>query len=132
MPIEFVTAQKPGQLRASELIGTPVFDRDGKPIAEISDLVVDGNYQVAAVVVSAGGTLFGLGDRKVALPRYAISIAGTSGVTRASVTLSEDDLANAPPFVPLYGSAGLLSDGGWLDRTVGDLAQPGVSPPDAN
>lgn len=126
IPARFIGRQKPGQSRASDLIGAPVLGEDGELIAKISDLLVDENYHVTAIVLSTGGVL-GIGDHKVALPRYSLDIKVVQNGLRASVPLSKADLQEAPEFQPLQPDGGLLSDGGWLQRKLDpEGAEPAI------
>jgi sporulation protein YlmC with PRC-barrel domain len=116
VPARFIGRQKASHSRASELIGAPVLGEDGTAIAEVTDLVLDENYHVTAVVLSTGGVL-GLGSHKVALPRYSVAIHVANDGPRLSVPLSKTDLEEAPEFQPLRAD-GLLSDGNWLERRL--------------
>jgi sporulation protein YlmC with PRC-barrel domain len=96
----FISRQKSGQSRATELIGAPVVGEDGERIGTITDLIVDENYQITAMVLSTGGVL-GIGAHKVAVPRYSLDIRIAQDGPRASVPLSKADLEEAPEFQPL-------------------------------
>lgn len=104
----FISRQRSGQARATELIGAPVIGEDGERIGTIADLIVDENYHVTAIVLSTGGVL-GIGAHKVAVPRYSLDIHIAQDGPRASVPLSKADLEEAPEFQPLPASR-LVSD----------------------
>src|SRR5580700_8772400 len=63
----WMTQEASGQWRASKMIGLNVYNNDNEKIGDISELIVDRNGKVAAVVVGAGGFL-GIGERDVAIP----------------------------------------------------------------
>ena len=48
------TQVQPGQLRASNLMGSKVYDKQGNDIGTIKDMIVDGDGKVAAVVLDVG------------------------------------------------------------------------------
>ena len=56
-----------GQLRASKMIGSAVYDVNNQNIGSIKDLVINKDGQVAAAVVDVG-TFLGMGGKYVAVP----------------------------------------------------------------
>lgn len=117
IPVAFIDEQAPDQIRASELIGLPVFGTDGSHVADIVDLLVDGDNHVSAVVLSSGGVL-GFGDRRVAVPRYSLIISGTDRERRASIPFDAADLAAAPEFQPRERDGRLSRAGNQADRPL--------------
>ena len=55
-----------GDLRASQLIGSPVYDVQNRNIGSVKDLVLDHNGQIHAVVLDVGAFL-GVGGKYVAV-----------------------------------------------------------------
>jgi sporulation protein YlmC with PRC-barrel domain len=54
------------QIRASKMIGSPVYDIQNRKIGKVRDLVLDRSGQIAAVVVDVGSFL-GMGGKNVAV-----------------------------------------------------------------
>jgi sporulation protein YlmC with PRC-barrel domain len=63
----WMTQEQPGQWRASKLDGLDIYNQDNEKIGDISELLVDSNGKIQAVVVGVGGFL-GIGERDVAIP----------------------------------------------------------------
>ncbi|MCL4762819.1 MAG: PRC-barrel domain-containing protein [Burkholderiales bacterium] len=84
------------QMRASDLIGTNVVNRQGEGLGEIKDLVVDttsGKVQYA--VVSFGGFL-GLGDKLFAYPLERFERASERG--KLALNVDKEKMKSAPGF----------------------------------
>jgi sporulation protein YlmC with PRC-barrel domain len=64
---QFITTQQAGELRAPKLVGVAVYDKQNKSIGKISDLLMDKDGKIQAVVIGIGGFL-GIGTKDVALP----------------------------------------------------------------
>ncbi|MBS7700052.1 MULTISPECIES: PRC-barrel domain-containing protein [unclassified Chelatococcus] len=78
--LEFVTAQKQGEWRATELDGLEVYDVNGEEIGEIEDVLVNSSGQMTTVVLKFGGFL-NMGTSLVGVPFSAIqwNTQATSG-----------------------------------------------------
>jgi sporulation protein YlmC with PRC-barrel domain len=63
-PSAFTTSS--GDLRASQLIGSTVYDVQNQDIGSVKDVVLDGNGKVTAVVIDVGAFL-GMGGKYVAV-----------------------------------------------------------------
>ena len=63
----WMTQEKPGQWRASKLEGLDVYNNNNEKIGDISELLVDDNGQIQAVIIGVGGFL-GIGEKDVAVP----------------------------------------------------------------
>ncbi|MET0532540.1 MAG: PRC-barrel domain-containing protein [Microvirga sp.] len=61
-----MTQMQPGQWRASKLEGLDVYNNNNEKIGDISEMLVDSNGKIQAVVVGVGGFL-GIGERDVAI-----------------------------------------------------------------
>jgi hypothetical protein len=64
---KFITAQASNQWRASKLVGLNVYGPNDEKIGDISEVLMDRNGNVHAVVIGVGGFL-GIGRKDVALP----------------------------------------------------------------
>ena len=64
---KWMTQETAGQWRASKLIGLKVYNDSSEKIGDISELIVDRDGKLEAVVVGVGGFL-GLGEHDVAIP----------------------------------------------------------------
>ena len=83
---------------ADDYIGTDVTNRsDDEEIGTVSDLVIDGNGKVTAVIVGVGGFL-GMGDKDVAIGWDRIERRQDGDDFTLEVDMSEDDLRNAPEY----------------------------------
>jgi sporulation protein YlmC with PRC-barrel domain len=65
-PTNVALTTQTGQLRASQLIGSTVYDVQNRNIGSVKDVILDRDGRVAAVVVDVGAFL-GLGGRYVAV-----------------------------------------------------------------
>lgn len=86
--------------RADELMGSDLKSRsDSETIGAISDLVVDENGQIVAVIVEVGGFL-ALGEKEVAISWNAIerSMNKMGDGHEYTVSATRDDLTNAPEY----------------------------------
>ncbi|WP_159711100.1 PRC-barrel domain-containing protein [Geminicoccus flavidas] len=77
----------------SELVGQNVLDVAGQKVGRVSDLVIDADQRVEAVVVEVGGFL-GMGATPVLLETASLQQEG-DGTIR--VGLSREQLDNLPP-----------------------------------
>lgn len=83
---------------AEDYIGTNVTNRSNdEDIGTVSDLVIDGNGKVTAVIVGVGGFL-GMGDKDVAIGWDRIQRRQDGDDFTLEVDMSEDDLRNAPEY----------------------------------
>jgi len=86
---------------ATKIIGQPVYDGpagDADNLGNINDLVLNGNGDVAAVVIGVGGFL-GLGEKQVAVDFTSLQVVvADDGTKRFVVKTSKDELTNAPDF----------------------------------
>lgn len=86
---------------ATKIIGQPVYDgtgTDANNLGKISDLVLDENGQVAAVVVGVGGFL-GIGEKQVAVDFSALQFQiAADNTERYVLQTTKDQLTQAPDF----------------------------------
>ena len=55
------------EVRASKMMGSPVYDRQNQDIGKVSDIILNKDGKVDAVVVDVG-TFLGMGGKRVAVP----------------------------------------------------------------
>ena len=80
-----LAAPSPGQMMGSDVRGTRVYGVNNENVGSISDIVIDQNGQVAALIVGVGGFL-GIGQKDVAIPFQAVEIVADQGVAGAGAT----------------------------------------------
>lgn len=92
---------KAGEFRASKLDGLNVYNNNNEKIGDVSDLLVDREGKVGAVVVGIGGFL-GMGEHLVAIPWDQVKwideparTASTTDTTRTTATGSGSSTAPA-------------------------------------
>lgn len=104
--------EHPRVLSVAQLIGNKVVNKEGEPLGNIKDLMVDlDDAQIAYAVLSFGGFL-GLGDKLFAIPLEAL----TFGSEDHTVTLDVDRevLKNAPGFDKDHWPDSAQYEAGWL------------------
>jgi sporulation protein YlmC with PRC-barrel domain len=69
---KWMTQETAGQWRTSKMIGLNVYNNENEKVGAISELIVDRDGKLEAVVVGAGGFL-GMGERDVAVPYSQIN-----------------------------------------------------------
>lgn len=70
-PVSYITQNRPGLWRASKLEDVDIYNDANEKIGEISEVLLDRDGKVEAVVIGVGGFL-GLGERNVAVPFNAL------------------------------------------------------------
>ena len=70
-------SHKPGEMRASKLIGTNVTNAANESVGEINDVLLGKDGKVAAVIIGVGGFL-GMGEREVAISYSGLKFAWVS------------------------------------------------------
>lgn len=80
-------------LRASKLIGAPVYNAQNEHIGDVSDLYLSKQNQVASVVVQVGGFL-GIGGKLVSVPMDKLQLDQSDKVVMPDGT--KDALKAAP------------------------------------
>lgn len=100
---------------ASKIIGSPVYDgagTDANNLGKISDIVVNENGQVAAVVIGVGGFL-GIGEKQVAVDFGALQfVIAADNTERYVLQTTKDQLTNAPDFKTVEDQPGQASASG--------------------
>ncbi len=92
--------QQESQKISADLIGMAVFNPQGETVGKISQLVIEPDQKVSAVVLSVGGFL-GIGAKPVAVPLQSVQFDNTGGKDLAVVNLTREELSNAPEFKTL-------------------------------
>lgn len=83
---------------SDSLVGREVMNRsNNESVGEVSDLVLDQDGQIVAVIVSVGG-LLGLGEHDVAIAWDRIERSFDGDEVTLSVDLTEENLENAPKY----------------------------------
>lgn len=95
----FTTNQGQDQWLVSNLWDRSVYNASGKSIGNLKDVVVDKDGRVSALVIGVGGFL-GLGEKDVAVDFDYLQKNGGITPSRITIGMSEQDLRNAPAFVP--------------------------------
>ncbi len=90
--VQYVTQNRSDLWRASRLEGINVYNQNNERIGDISEVLVNSQGQVEAVVIGVGGFL-GIGERSVAVPFDALQwqqsqdrVAATTGTPGAAGT----------------------------------------------
>jgi sporulation protein YlmC with PRC-barrel domain len=134
---EFITQQQQGVVRAPKLVGVAVYDKENKSIGKVSDLLLDKEGKVEAVVIGIGGFL-GIGTKDIALPYDAVhwqteqrtvatngAAPATTGNTMNNTTGSATGTATAnnAPAQKTVTPEQQEAYNGYPDRAVVDMSQ---------
>ena len=88
----------PGQIRATQMSGSTVYDAQGKNIGDVKDIILDKQGKVAAVVLDVGSFL-GIGGKHVAVSMSDIKVDfDNNNKPKFSVDLTKDQLKAAQGF----------------------------------
>jgi hypothetical protein len=86
---------------ATKIIGSPVYASaaaDAENFGNITDLVLDQNGEIAAVVLGVGGFL-GIGEKQVAVDFSALQwVVAADNTERFTLATTKDELTSAPDF----------------------------------
>jgi len=94
---DYIASTPANGMRASGLIGAEITTTGDENVGEVSDLIIDQNGQVVAVVVGVGGFL-GMGEKDVAISWDQLTASGTSDGQKLRVNVTRDELQSAPKF----------------------------------
>ncbi|MBM1171806.1 PRC-barrel domain-containing protein [Microvirga arabica] len=100
--VQYITQNRSDLWRASRLEGVNVYNQNDERIGDISEVLVNRQGQVEAVVIGVGGFL-GMGERSVAVPYNVIQwqqqsqdrVAGTTGTPGAAGTTGSTTMGAA-------------------------------------
>jgi hypothetical protein len=98
---------KPGDVRASNLLGAMVKRLSGETIGEVEDFIVSADADVRLAVISVGGIL-GLGAKTIAVPFDEFTVAPDGSILY--LTMSDEEIRARPDFDLERQTAGLSSD----------------------
>ncbi len=87
----------PGQIRATEMNGATVYDRDNQKLGDIKDIILDRNGRVAAVILNVGATL-GVGGKYVAVAMSDVKVTNDNNKPRFTIMLTKDQLKAAQAY----------------------------------
>jgi len=88
----------PGQIRATQMDGSRVYDRQNQNIGDIKDIILDKDGKVAAVVLNVGAFL-GVGGKYVAVPMNDIKVDfDKDNKPHFTVDMTKDQLKSAQAF----------------------------------
>jgi len=93
----FMNASPANSMHASNLMGADVKTSSGEDVGPISDLIIDHEGQVVAIVIGVGGFL-GIGERDVAIGWDDVTRSGTSDSQEVRVNVTRESLRSAPEF----------------------------------
>ena len=141
---QFIEKESPGEFRAPKLVGVSVYDKDNKSVGKISDLLLDKDGAVKAVVIGIGGFL-GIGQKDVAVPYSALhwqteqrTVATSAGSPASGSTMggnagglgstmSKDNAPGTMNGNPPGGPAGTAANGA-APGTMGAPTTNGTAP----
>ena len=116
---------------ATRIIGQPVYDSgaaDANHLGDITDLIVNENGTIAAVVIGVGGFL-GIGEKQVAVAYQALErVVADDQTERYVVQTTVEDLTAAPDFVVVEEET---ADGTVSAPVAGDAMTPAPAEGDA-
>lgn len=121
----FLTGQTNGEKLASRLLGVTVVGANNETFGDVSDLIIDADNRVTALVVGVGGFL-GVGEKSVAVPLDTVRLVlgdgrtdakpsdGMGAASRVILEVTRSELQSAPAFrslprpgpaLPSFGSS---------------------------
>lgn len=101
-PGEYLTEQSEQQVSANDYIGKAIYTSSDESIGNVTDLIIQENGGIDAVVVGVGGFL-GIGAKNVALPIDKVTVTrdAEAGTVRLTTMETADALKAAPQFMTL-------------------------------
>lgn len=97
----YLNALPANGMHASNLIGADIKTSRNEDLGSVKDLIIDGNGQVVAVVVSVGGFL-GMGEKDVAIGWGNVTKSGNADDRQLRLDVTRENLTAAPKFVKRY------------------------------
>src|SRR5439155_11792619 len=88
-----VTQLQPGQIRATEMDGSTVYDTQNQKVGDVKDIILDRDGKVAAVILDVGAFL-GMGGKYVAVAMNDLKVTEekNSNKHRFTVDMTKDQL----------------------------------------
>ena len=93
------THVQPGQIRATQMDGSTVYDTQNQKVGDIKDIILDRDGKVAAVILDVGAFL-GMGGKYVAVAMNDLKITNdnNSNKQRFTVDMTKDQLKAAQAY----------------------------------
>jgi len=92
------TQLQPGQIRATQMDGSTVYDAQNKKVGDVKDIILDRDGKVAAVVLDVGAFL-GIGGKNVAIGMSDLKITqDDNNKPRFTVDMTKDQLKSAQAY----------------------------------
>ncbi|MBZ2168112.1 PRC-barrel domain-containing protein [Marinobacter sp. F4216] len=93
----YMSAAPAEGMQATDLIGTDVKTTGGEEVGAISDLIIDQDGQVVAIVVGVGGFL-GMGEKNVAISWDQVTKSATADERTLRINQTREGLKSAPEY----------------------------------
>lgn len=84
-------------MQATDLIGADVTTTGDEEVGAISDLIIDQDGRVVAIVVGVGGFL-GMGEKNVAISWDQVTKSGTADEQKLRINQTREGLKSAPEY----------------------------------
>lgn len=94
----YMSAAPANGLHASKLIGADIKTTGDEEVGSVSELIIDQNGQVVAVIVGVGGFL-GMGEKDVAIGWDDVTMSATPDKQDLRIDATREELQSAPEFV---------------------------------
>jgi len=91
------TQLQPGQIRATQMDGSTVYDAQNQKLGDIKDIILDKDGKVAAVILDVGAFL-GVGGKYVAVGMNDLKITQDNNKPRFAVDMTKDQLKSAQAY----------------------------------
>lgn len=93
------THVQPGQIRATEMDGSTVYDTQNQKVGDVKDIILDRDGKVAAVILDVGAFL-GMGGKYVAVAMNDLKVTEekNSNKHRFTVDMTKDQLKAAQAY----------------------------------
>ena len=92
------TQLQPGQIRATQMDGSTVYDAQNQKVGDVKDIILDRDGKVAAVVLDVGAFL-GIGGKNVAISMSDLKITqDDNNKPRFTVDMTKDQLKSAQAY----------------------------------
>jgi len=93
----YLAAAPANGMQAGKIIGADVRTMDDEEVGPVSDLIIDENGQIVAIVVGVGG-LFGMGSKDVAIGWDDVTRSTNPDEDELQVSVTRDALRDAPEY----------------------------------
>ncbi len=94
---DYMNSAPANSMKASNLIGSDVKTTGDEEVGAISDVIIDQDGKVAAILVGVGGFL-GMGEKEVAISWDKVTRSGTGKDQELRIDQTRESLKNAPEF----------------------------------